>query len=563
MGGILCVGISSAAADAPTESIWTVARVQGALVTGGPRIGGRVLGLVLACASLSLVGIWLNVSGRGGVLVESYSETGQAVFYGCRLASLLLLIAFHGPIYRNAARVSVMGCSLMVLGTMVRIVAAQPINGASYDGMVLVGYALSGLGYMPCLFLLYYGLARTFDLTSALIVTLLAMVCKEQGPALVSLLPENARIWALLGIVVLMMGALTAFWGACRALPPDSVCVRVASVHEWRDLWYLVALGAISSLSVFFFNSVSHVGLAGAATSVASSATSGVISTLPGKIVSLLVCVGLGYFTVVCRAHRPLAVRFVPAFVAIALSSALATVASMMGGALAMKTVETLLLGVYDFNQYLSWALLVCVVRRGQATTIRGFTAVFCMHELLATFVGPLSVDVSSASGSVLTIVFGLLVTVLAGIVLPFAMMKHATWVPATGSRRALPSAVYASVETNAPAFAGEGSLLNAATPGHLEPRLASEIDDLGFETAGRLADVLRERCRYVAGLYGLTEREGEVFYLLCQGQSRLAICQRLCMSEGTVKTHIAHIYEKTGVNTREALSDLVFAQIG
>ena len=494
------------------------------------------------------------------MLVESYSGAGQTVFYGCRLASLGLLVAGHRFIYRHAARFCVAAGALMVLGTMVRIIAAQMAGDTISDEMVLVGYALSGLGYLPCLFLLYYGLARTFDLTSALAVTLIAMVCKEQGPALVSSLSVELRIWALLGILVLMMSALVAFWGTCRVVAPRDV-VSVTSSREGRDLWYLVALGGMASLSVFFFNGVSQVGLAGAA--VQSSATNGAILTTFGKILSLSVCVGLGYLTVIRRARRPLVVRFVPAFVALALSTALATVAALIGDALPADVVRACLLGVYDFNQYLSWALLVCVTRRSYAPATRGFTAVIGLHELLATFVGPMTVDVFSEYGSAITTVFGLVITVLAGIALPFMMMGRATWVlSASPGGAALGSGVLPGVgaRTGAAGLPAAPSGADDMVTGHLEPRLASEVDELGRQSASRLIDALGERCCYVAGSHGLTERESEV---LCQGQSRAAICGRLCMSEGTVKTHIAHIYEKLGVNTREALSDLVFGSAG
>lgn len=505
----------------------------------------RVLGLVLACAALSLTGIWLNVSGRGGVLVAFYSSEGQSLFYGCRLASLLALIAFHGPIYRHAPQVSFFAGALMSAGTVVRVIASQ-LPGELVEEMTLVGYALSGLGYLPCLFLLYFGLARTFELKAALTVTLVAMVAKEQLPALLAGLPEELGIWVLMGILALLMGSLLAFWGVCRQISPGGLgrgAARATPAYRGRDLWYVVVLGGISSLSVYFFNSVSQVGLAGGA--AASSATSGAILSVPGKLVALAICVGLGYFTVIRRADRPLTGRFVPAFVAIALGTALATTAAMVGGALSVDVVQVCLLGVYDFNQFLSWALLVCVARKGYAPAIRGFTAVIALHEALATFVGPLPVDVFSPNGSTLTIVFGLLITVLAAVVIPFAMMRRASWVPAPASGGASEGG-------------GAGAGAGAA---RLEPRLQSEVDELGQATVERLRDAMNERCAHVSRDLGLTAREGEVFALLCQGVSRAGICEELCLSEGTVKTHIAHIYEKTGVNTREALTGLVFGR--
>jgi DNA-binding CsgD family transcriptional regulator len=54
-----------------------------------------------------------------------------------------------------------------------------------------------------------------------------------------------------------------------------------------------------------------------------------------------------------------------------------------------------------------------------------------------------------------------------------------------------------------------------------------------------------------------LSPREREVLSLLLQHKSIDAIAEDLCISRNTVKSHIAHIYNKTGVNTRQQLIDL------
>ena len=48
---------------------------------------------------------------------------------------------------------------------------------------------------------------------------------------------------------------------------------------------------------------------------------------------------------------------------------------------------------------------------------------------------------------------------------------------------------------------------------------------------------------------------------LLAQGRTRLYIQEELVLSENTVKTHIAHVYRKLGVNNRQDLLDLVFGK--
>ncbi len=49
----------------------------------------------------------------------------------------------------------------------------------------------------------------------------------------------------------------------------------------------------------------------------------------------------------------------------------------------------------------------------------------------------------------------------------------------------------------------------------------------------------------------GLTDREVEVLRLDAKGLSRLQIGARLFIPEGTVRSHLEHIYGKIGVSTR------------
>ena len=55
-----------------------------------------------------------------------------------------------------------------------------------------------------------------------------------------------------------------------------------------------------------------------------------------------------------------------------------------------------------------------------------------------------------------------------------------------------------------------------------------------------------------------LSPRETEIFILLAQGRTRTLIQEELVLAENTVKTHVAHIYGKLGVNNRQDMMDLV-----
>jgi two-component system, NarL family, nitrate/nitrite response regulator NarL len=54
-----------------------------------------------------------------------------------------------------------------------------------------------------------------------------------------------------------------------------------------------------------------------------------------------------------------------------------------------------------------------------------------------------------------------------------------------------------------------------------------------------------------------LTERERQVMHLICKGGSNKEIGRQLNLSEGTVKVHLHHIYQKLAIRNRTALAIL------
>ncbi len=58
-----------------------------------------------------------------------------------------------------------------------------------------------------------------------------------------------------------------------------------------------------------------------------------------------------------------------------------------------------------------------------------------------------------------------------------------------------------------------------------------------------------------LAQLYGFTAREASVAELLVQGRSPNEAAVELAMTENTVRTHIRHVFDKTGV---DRLADLI-----
>lgn len=58
------------------------------------------------------------------------------------------------------------------------------------------------------------------------------------------------------------------------------------------------------------------------------------------------------------------------------------------------------------------------------------------------------------------------------------------------------------------------------------------------------------------ADLYNLTARERDVLKLLTESKSRARICEELYISNGTLNTHVSHIYQKCEVHSKDELID-------
>lgn len=94
------------------------------------------------------------------------------------------------------------------------------------------------------------------------------------------------------------------------------------------------------------------------------------------------------------------------------------------------------------------------------------------------------------------------------------------------------------------------GYLLKDAPPDDLAAAVRTAAE--GRTTlAPSVADRLMARLRTPGT--ALTRRETEVLALVAEGLSNQAIGQRLHLTEGTVKSHLARIYTKLGVDSRTA----------
>lgn len=96
-----------------------------------------------------------------------------------------------------------------------------------------------------------------------------------------------------------------------------------------------------------------------------------------------------------------------------------------------------------------------------------------------------------------------------------------------------------------------------AANPSQSVPT-AAEFEERAGASEAVPYDIDR-LCAAVSDHYGLTRREAELMPSLAMGRSASYIADKFFVSENTVRTHIRHIIEKTGVESKRAITDFVY----
>ncbi len=102
-----------------------------------------------------------------------------------------------------------------------------------------------------------------------------------------------------------------------------------------------------------------------------------------------------------------------------------------------------------------------------------------------------------------------------------------------------------------------------ACIPFEMPDRLAETEQEREHSEASNDADLpapFEAACEAVACRCGLSPRELDVLLLLGRGRGVSSIAEKLVISQSTAKTHISHIYQKIGVNSREQLLDVLDA---
>lgn len=113
----------------------------------------------------------------------------------------------------------------------------------------------------------------------------------------------------------------------------------------------------------------------------------------------------------------------------------------------------------------------------------------------------------------------------------------------------------YPDIADATPASGGEDTLQSQKGLSRGEAPLSDAVAPASTPVAQPSLD---ERIGELASAYMLSARETEVFRLWATGHTLKYIQEKLYLSPSTVKTHVRHIYDKTGVHSRSEIVELL-----
>ena len=113
----------------------------------------------------------------------------------------------------------------------------------------------------------------------------------------------------------------------------------------------------------------------------------------------------------------------------------------------------------------------------------------------------------------------------------------------------------YPDIADATPASSGEDTLQSQKGLSRGEAPLSDAVAPASTPAAQPSLD---ERIGELASAYMLSARETEVFRLWATGHTLKYIQEKLYLSPSTVKTHVRHIYDKTGVHSRSEIVELL-----
>lgn len=482
--------------------------------------------LALLVGSLAAMGVWANLSGYGEVFLGpsktnlSFETMRYAYYGGSIIASLLFAIA---PRFFETARRSLELC-IPLLVSFSTLCYALAYYQSLLEPLLLGGSASFALGfcYLWIVATLYIVISQTASARQIVIAALAAQVAEQLLSVLAAhLLASSAQIALCLFCPLVSLIAFAKL-RVSRTAPLTEIA-REAQHYSRRARRHTYLLQAASGAAIVAMGAASSIGSWG---NIRTTLTAdGLVATFTHTLIACLFMVGLVVAFLLPMIHRPLSYRYQTAFLVIAASIMLAELQPGFDPAWrnAFDIVQN---AVEFFSHVMLWTILALAIRDTNDNPYFLAGVSLAPYSILSFAWLIIQNANTSAPSFVLVFVSYLLVLIVA---------VH----PRRLYERELPQLTSVQ-ELNEYTLDGE--------------------PEIPLESNGAIVvDLIERRCELVGRSFGLSAREMEVLSLLAQGRSRPAIQRQLVLSEGTVKTHISHIYEKMNVGSLQDALDLIY----
>ena len=492
---------------------------------------------LLSAVGMMLVVVWADILGLGlgfepsAAMIASLGNSRLFFLVGFTVAAILSVpLAKYGmsPSLRPA-RFTV---AISVVGTLLYGFAyAQvplPANVAA-----IVGLFLCGAGYYAATMLIYCQLAKVRCLSVAVAAVAAALFLKTViGSQLTIVLPRDVQIIFASLLPVCVFACLVALGRCDPAALSEYRARKTLSKQGIYDLFFLLVA---VSLMLAALRGTSHLGLWGAG--FAGSP----VSSFMGYAVVGLVLFAFAYLTLIRNSNNQMLVRFQPAFLVLAAGFVLYVLQdSFLVVPGYAQFFEWLYLTVELFGHLLSGTLIIAAIRSSDLPP-------WCFQGVSDSAFGLLAIPWIFLAQNVAVDIRPLMVIaiflVMVAAIRPMSTrpleIEQAMRIPSSGS-----------------SFAAEGVSHRNEVSDTSSPN--PPFDQQSESLERRLALCHAE----IAKSHSLSARETDVFMLLAQGRSRPYICEALYLSDGTVKTHISHIYRKFDVHGRQELLDAVQSEL-
>ena len=492
---------------------------------------------LLSAVGMMVVVVWADILGHGlgfepsAAMIASLGNSRLIFLIGFTVAAILSV-----PLAKYGMSPSLMPArftaAISVVGTLLYgfayVQVPLPANVAA-----IVGLFLCGAGYYVATMLIYCQLAKVRCLSVAVAAVATALFLKTViGSQLTIVLPRDVQIIFASLLPVCVFACLVAL-GRCDSAALSEYRARTTlSKQGIYDLFFLLVA---VSLMLAALRGTSHLGLWGA------GFTGSPVSSFMGYAVAGLVLFAFAYLTLIRNNNNQMLVRFQPAFLVLAAGFVLYVLQdSFLVVPGYAQFFEWLYLTVELFGHLLSGTLIIAAIRSSDLPP-------WCFQGVSDSAFGLLAIPwIFLAQNATMDIRPLMVIAIFLVMVAAIRPM----------STRPLEIEQFMGIPSSVSSFAAESVSHRNEASDTSSPN--PPFDQLSESLERRLALCHAE----IAKSHSLSARETDVFMLLAQGRSRPYICEALYLSDGTVKTHISHIYRKFDVHGRQELLDAVQSEL-